>query len=498
MIELVIERRMLPAPKEAVSTLRELGRFLRQQRIDCYVVGGLIRDYFLQRVTNDIDIVVDGDALDIASRAAAHLGATLVPLDEANQVARLVFPLERGNWHIDFTALRGDMESDLACRDFTINAIAVPLDSALEGDIEGTLIDPLRGRDDLKAGILRAVSDTAFADDPLRLLRAIRFAATLGFRIEPTTESLGRRDSALVSSVAAERIRDELGLILGTPIAYESLRKMDDLGILDRVLPELTCTKGVEQPKEHFWDVFDHSLHTVEAMERVLHERSADGDDELLAMLPWSPEISAHFSQEVSDGRSRRALSKLAALLHDIGKPATKAFDPDGRMRFLGHTREGALMAGRAMARLRFSNREAAMVELMVEHHLRPGFLAREETPSRRAIYRYFRDASDVGIDTLYLGLADHLAARGPTLDPEEWRKHVETTRYVLSKYFEDQSTIAPPKLIDGHVLMDEFSLEPGPRIGQLLEMVREAQAAGEVTTREQALQLVRENLESS
>lgn len=495
---MVVERRMLPAPEEAVSTLRELRRFLEEQHTDCYVVGGLVRDYLLRRATDDVDLVVAGDALDIASRASRRLGSTLVPLDEANQVARLVFPLEQARWHIDFAALRGDIENDLACRDFTINAMAVPLDSALDGDIDGSLIDPLGGRDDLKAGILRAVSDTSFADDPLRLLRAIRFAATLGFRIDPDTESLSRRDSALVSSVAAERIRDELGMILGTSMAYESLCKMDELGLLDPVLPELTVTRGVEQPKEHFWDVFDHSLHTVEAMERVLHERSADGDGELLAELPWSPEISARFSQEVSDGRTRRALSKLAALLHDIGKPATKAFDPDGRMRFLGHTQEGAAMASRAMARLRFSNRETAMVALMVEHHLRPGFLAREETPSRRAIYRYFRDTGDAGIDTLYLGLADHLAARGPTLDPEEWRKHVETTRYVLSKYFEDQSTITPPKLIDGRVLMDEFGLQPGPRIGELLEIVREAQAAGEVTTREQALQLVRENLESS
>ena len=152
-------------------------------------------------------------------------------------------------------------------------------------------------------------------------------------------------------------------------------------------------------------------------------------------------------------------------------------------------------MAVKLMERLRFSNREIRMVQVMVEHHLRPGYLVAEDMPSRRAIYRYFRDTAEVGIDTLFLGLADHLAARGPMLDLGEWQKHTDTTQYMLFKWFQEQVTVVPPKLIDGHTLIDEFGLTPGPQIGQLLEKVREAQAAGEVETKEEALELVSRSL---
>jgi poly(A) polymerase len=188
----------------------------------------------------------------------------------------------------------------------------------------------------------------------------------------------------------------------------------------------------------------------------------------------------------------------LAALLHDIAKPATKTIEPSGKMRFLGHAKDGAKMAIPIMERLRFSSRETKMVQLMIEHHLRPGYLLTGEMPTRRAIYKYFRDTADVGIDTLFLGLADHLAARGPTLDPDQWRKHTETTAQMLSKWFEEQETIMPPRLLDGHTLIDRFGLTPGPRIGELLEMVREAQAADEIKTTEEALDFVRKHLESN
>ncbi len=233
------------------------------------------------------------------------------------------------------------------------------------------------------------------------------------------------------------------------------------------------------QPKEHFWDVFDHSLETVAGVERLLREQDNDKQAELIALVPWSPEMARHFAQESAGGRTRRALLKLAALLHDIGKPATKTIEQSGRMRFLGHAKEGSAMAVQIMERLRFSNREIKMVQLMIEHHLRPGFLLSEDMPSRRAIYKYFRDTGDVGIDTLFLGLADHLAARGPTLDLDQWRKHAEVTQYILSKWFEEKATVMPPKLIDGHILIEKLGLSPGPQIGQLLEMVREAQAGG-------------------
>jgi poly(A) polymerase len=498
MTNLTKERLKIYVPEEAASLLEKLGGFLQQHNIDCYVVGGFVRDGLMGRTNSDIDLAVAGDAIEIASEVAKAFDARMVPLDEVNQVARVVFPQAGYQWHLDFATIRGSIEQDLTLRDFTVNAIAIRLPEVKGSWAQAEVIDPLCGCRDLSQRVIRVVSDASFRQDPARLLRAIRLAATLDFSINPATEALIQRDSRLVTTVAGERLRDELCYILETRKAYQSFCYLDRLDLLAPLMPELTSSKGVTQPKEHFWDVFDHSLETVACVERLLREKANNKEDELIALVPWSPEIARHFTQEVSGGRTRRALLKLAALLHDIGKPATKTIEQSGRMRFLGHAKEGSAMAVQIMERLRFSNREIKMVQLMIEHHLRPGYLLSEDGPSRRAIYKYFRDTADVGIDTLFLGLADHLAARGPTLDPDQWRKHTEVTQYILSKWFEEKATVMPPKLIDGHILIEKLGLSPGSQIGQLLEMVREAQAGGEIQTTEEALDLVRKHLESN
>jgi poly(A) polymerase len=498
MTNLTKERLKIYVPEEAASLLAKLGEFLQQRNIDCYVVGGFVRDGLMGRTNSDIDLAVAGDAIQTASEIAKVFDARMVPLDEVNQVARVIFPQAGFQWHLDFATIRGSIEEDLRLRDFTINAIAVRLSEAKGNWSRIETIDPLDGCRDLSLRIVRAVSDTSFRQDPARLLRAVRLAATLDFSIDPATEALIQRDSRLATTVAGERLRDELGYILETHKAYHSFCYLDCLGLLALLMPELTSSKGVTQPKEHFWDVFDHSLETVACVERLLREQDNNKEDEIVSLAPWSSDIAQYFDQRSAGGRTRRALLKLAALLHDIGKPAAKTIEQSGRMRFLGHAKEGASMAVQIMERLRFSNREIKMVQLMIEHHLRPGYLLSEDVPSRRAIYKYFRDTVDVGIDTLFLGLADHLAARGPTLDLDQWHKHVEVTQYILSKWFEEKATFVPPKLIDGHILMEKLGMSPGPQIGQLLEMVREAQAAGEINTAEEALDLVRKHLENN
>jgi poly(A) polymerase len=495
MMNLTQERLKIYVPREAASLLDKLGDLLQQRNIDCYVVGGFVRDGLMGHANSDIDVAVAGNAIAIASEVAKALDAKLVPLNEANQVARVILPQAKGHWHLDFATLRGNIEEDLKHRDFTINAVAIRLAGAKSNWSHVEVIDPLDGFRDLSRRVIRSVSDAVFQQDPVRLLRAFRLAATLDFALDPITEALIQRDSKLITSVASERLRDELGYILETNKAYPSFRRLDKVGLLDQLMPELTSAKGVTQPKEHFWDVFDHSLETVACVERLLHEYGDDNQDKILALVPWSTEIAEYFAHQAAGGLSRKALLKLAALLHDIAKPATKTMEQSGRMRFLGHAKEGAVAASQIMERLRFSNREIKMVQLMIEHHLRPGYLLTDEMPSRRAIYKYFRDTAEVGIDTLFLGLADHLAARGPTLDLDQWRKHTETTQYILSKWFAEQATIIPPKLIDGHTLIEKLGLPPGPQIGELLEIVREAQAAGEIQTPKEALDLVTRRL---
>lgn len=477
---------------EASRLLTRISRFLNKEGRRAYLVGGFVRDMLRGRDTVDIDIAVDADALPVARKAADSLGGKYIPLDEENGVGRVVLP---GNaWQIDFTTLPGDIGADLARRDFTIDAMAIELGKKLEPVIDADkLIDPFKGREDLRRGVVRAVSGNTFADDAARLLRAVRLAAELGFSINGDTDRLIRRDCKLITNVAGERVREELLRLLALPGAGPRLAYLDELGLLTALIPELDPARGVDQPRVHVWDVFDHSLQTVAAVEFLLREGTWKyAGEDLLALVPWSAELSRHFDQEISHGSTRRSLLKLAALLHDIAKPQTRTIDDDGRAHFLGHQQEGAAIAAAILERLRFSNREIKLVELLVTYHMRPTQMSQEGIPTRRAIYRYFRDTGEAGIDLLFLCLADHLATRGPSLDLRQWQEHAQVTAYVLARHFEEESLVTPPKLVDGHDIMKIFGLSPGPEVGELLEALREAQAAGEVSTRQQALDYIK------
>jgi poly(A) polymerase len=358
------------------------------------------------------------------------------------------------------------------------------------------LIDPFSGREDLRDKLVRGVSEQIFETDAARLLRAVRLAAELDFTIEPKTEDLIRRYSQAIIEVPGERVREELLRLLILPQAAYHLRYLDKLGLLLALIPELAESKGVEQPTVHFWDVFEHSLQTVAAIEFLIREIDWEhGNDDMLTTAPWSDMIDRHLSQEVSSGSNHKVLLKLAGLFHDIAKPMTKSIDDTGRARFLGHTKQGAAMTANILERLRFSNREIRLVESLVYHHLRPVQMAHEEFPTQRAIYRYFRDTGEAGIDILFLALADYLASRGPLASMEEWRNHCQLINYILAEHDKQQAKILPVKIIDGHDIMNNFDLAPGPLIGKLLAMVNEAHASGEISTREEALALVRKEL---
>ena len=474
--------------EEVSRALVQLRQVLGERSTECYLTGGFVRDALLRRATDDIDLVVSGNALELARCVADGLNARCIPLNEPNQIARVIVP-PQGHLHLDFATMRGAIDEDLRLRDYTINAMAIGLDEALAGS--PAFIDPLDGRRDLESRRVRAVSESVLQEDPARLIRGPRFAAELGFSIDEETRTFIRRNSSLIGHVARERVRDELCRILAMPKAAQWVRLLDDLGLLLTVIPELAAAKGVEQPREHFWDVFDHLVETVSAVEFLLRLGGADHWGEpVRSVAPWSQELEEHFREEVSGGRARATLLKVAALLHDIAKPQTKSVEDNGRTRFFGHAQEGAAIAEGILRRLRFSTREAEMVKTMVEHHMRPGQMG-DDMPTRRAIYRYFRDTGDVGLDTIFLNLADHLAARGPLLDSEQWRAHASSMAYVIAESTSEQSVVTPPKLIDGHDLIDSYGMRPGREIGELLDAVREAQAAGEVSSREEALALV-------
>lgn len=480
--------------QDLLGLLTRVSAITVKYNVPAYVVGGFIRDWLLERETRDVDVAVGGGALAVAQDVAKAVGGHYVLLDGANGVARVVVTVDEP-WYLDFTFFSGNIEDDLARRDFTIDAMAIELQGLLSG--QSKIIDPFSGRADLKKKLVRVVSHAVFEDDAARLLRGVRLAAELDFEVETQTEALIRQNCRLVKLVSGERLREELVRMLPLPGSADLVRYLDELGLLTQLIPELESLKGVEQPREHYWNVFDHSVETMATVEFLLREAPwKHGKDDLLAVSPWSDEISQHFDEEVSSGSNRRLLLKLGGLLHDIAKPATKTVDETGRTRFFGHTKEGAAMAAVILERLRFSNREIKLIENLVYHHLRPVQMANGDLPTSRAIYRYFRDTEGAGVDVLFVALADYLATCGPRLDFEEWQQHNQLINYILAQHSKQEAEVLPVKLIDGHDLMDIFGLKPGRLIGELLADVREAQAAGEVSTREEAIELVHRELE--
>jgi len=482
------------------ALLSELIAVFSVQGVEAYATGGFLRDALLGKKVRDLDISVSADPLQLGPRLADTFSGHYFPLDAERRLVRVLLPAH--DIHLDLLPLTGVIEDDLLSRDYTVDAMAALLGEVAAGSI--LLIDPTGGFNDLRDGTIRLVSEDALRRDPLRLLRGVRLASQLGFRIEPQTRGAIQRYASLLEGVAAERQRDELAQILSTPRATAGLRLMDELDLLDRVMPEIASTRGVEQPKEHHWDVFGHSLAAVEALDMLLDEEAPDAEpakslwNELWTRLDWWSDGRAYFSREYVPNTQRCSLIKLAGFLHDIGKPQTKSFDDTGRMRFLGHADAGAEIAVRLMQRLRFSSRETELVRAMVDAHLRPLLLFQQGLPTRRAVYRFFRDTGEAGIDTLYLSLADHVATVGPRVDLEGWRRHVAVVDYLLRTRLHEPEVVHPPKLVDGDDLMSDLGLSPGPLIGELLEIVREAQAAGEVATRAEALELARRHLEET
>ena len=306
--------------------------------------------------------------------------------------------------------------------------------------------------------------------------------------MEPGTSKLIAADAGLLASVSPERIREEFLTILSLDGAKGQIEVLDHFGLFEQVIPELQTAKGVDQPNMHYWDVWGHTMQTVEAAELITkgHQNSP-----IYSCVPWTPDSKAHFEQHATDGHTRGTLLKLAALFHDIAKPQTKSQDETGRTRFFGHSEQGAEIAIQRLTHLRISSKGIEMVAKMVEQHLRPtGMRDGDDWPTNRAIHRYFRDVGDVAIDTLYLSLADYLGAKGPDVVHEEWRNHAKMVGHILHIGTSEPVSPTTTRLITGNDLMTHFDLQPGPEIGAVLGRVEEARSAGEIETKEQALEM--------
>src|SRR3989440_2420007 len=427
---------------QTLHLLQETAQYFNSQRQQAYLVGGSLRNILLGEAGNDWDIVTSGDAPSSARRLADKLGGHYVNMHD--KASRVVVPLPEGTQNeeheviFDISRLRGNtIEEDLRQRDFTINAIAAPLNDVIRhletGDAIRHIIDPLHGQADIEAHRLKAVDSDVFRHDPLRLLRAARLIARYRLSIDSWTEGLLLRDASLLPQVAPQRIHDELYALLELDGATEHLHFLDAHGLLTVLIPEFISARAMPQPRPHYWDVLEHSLQTVGKLE-LLAKLLQQPDEEIgQSPLEVSGECNLREIQkllqeaEQQDIFHRSMLTaprmKLAALLHDIGEAVTYITDEEGLIHFYGHPQVGVPLAHQIMQRLNASTQDRRLVQQVVAHHMRPGQLSMVEQVTPRAIRRYFVDLGPSGIAVALLSLADHLATRGPLFGTDEGQK---------------------------------------------------------------------------
>lgn len=429
--------RRLRTEREPLADWPTLDRFGPRPH-DGIVVGGAVRDALLGRPSSDVDwLVPDAEraAYDLAERTEGHAFA----LDR-----------RRGHWRVTHDRgtvdlIRRDLpvEEDLAHRDFTIGAMAIGPNGA---------IDPLSGRDDLAARRLVRAGPSSLEDDVLRGLRGVRLAATLNLTWDATT----RRDAERVVREAlagerplpaAERMRDELVELLFVSRPGDALADAHAIGWLEALMPELVAGDGVTQGGLHHLDVLQHQL---EALQRLA---SGFPDADLA--------------------------TRLATLLHDVAKPACRTRDASGRLRFDGHASRGAEMTSTALRRLRFDGTTADRAAALVRRHMLP--LPRDEREARRFAHR--RRALLPGL--LQLMVADREASRG-RLSSEGGRRAYRTALARILAILDERPPSEP--LLDGREVMERLGLEPGPRVGEALAVLAEAQAVGDVTDHDDAV----------
>lgn len=442
-----------------------------------YPVGGCIRDFVLGRTLMDIDIAVDADPLPLAKSFADASRGSLVLLDDINRIFRVVF---KNKETIDFTLLRGTVEEDLKLRDFTINAVAFD-------PYQEIFIDPLGGFDDIEKKIIKCVSGESFTDDPLRMLRAVRFAAQLGFTIEINTEELIIREKEELLKAAAERIRDEWFKILKAEDSARFISMADDIGIVEILFPVAREMKGIEQNPYHKYDVWTHSLKTLEEVENLFKTDFEEFGKE-------KKKLKSYFEEEITSGRDRYLICKMGCLFHDISKPACRGYK-DGRVTFIGHEKCGAKEISKVSESFRLSKRESSILQGMILNHLRPVFLGRMAEATPHALYRFFRDTCDCSVDTLILSWADVEAGMGPALTAGMIKKHHDLVKDLANKYFQQSTVVKPPRWINGDDLINIFGLKEGPEVGGILEKIDEASATGQIKSRDAALAFAQELL---
>lgn len=446
-----------------------------------YMVGGAVRDYLLGQSLNDIDLICR-EAKKTAICLASNRDAVVVPFEKKadEPCYRVVDRRDKGNF-LDISQIRGSsIADDLKRRDFTINAMAIRIDC--NGKFSA-FFDPLNGRSDIEKRLIRLTSAEAIISDPLRILRAFRFAAALGFTIETNTLAVMQKNAALLVDVSAERIMAELFKIFNTDNSIKFMRLMDDIGILKIIIPEIKAMKGCLQNDYHHLDVWEHSLATLENSEKII-ARLKDN--------------FAQAADQVADNLKRGnclPLIKIAALLHDIGKPATRQISPEsGKIIFHGHDQSGSEMIAKIARRLKMSKQNREFLQTMVREHMHILNLSSPDVRSKTCL-KWFRKLKDNIIPLLILVMADIMSTCGPLSDKIKRDELIQWSKKMVCDYYGKIKRIIERKdLVSGRDMI-RLGMEPGPAMGRVLKQIKDARDEGLIKNRDEALVLAAEKI---
>lgn len=463
--------------------IRELSLLVSLTSQPIYLVGGSVRDMLLgKKEINDIDLLMPLNSETVAREFAKDISGSFFFLDEERKITRVIKHAEKRTLQFDFTNFEGaDLAIDLVRRDFTINAMALDLREFLKDQSLNRIVDLFHGKDDLQQKCIRMVKPEVFDEDPLRLLRAVRFSATLGFTIEANTGSEIKAKSRRIAEPASERVRDELFLILAERNVETQLLLLDSLGLLSQLLPELESLRSFK-PGFATHDVLTHSIKTAGYIESVL--------DDLWKISPeHASKVLDHLEETPEQLVSRKAALRFACLLHDIAKPETMT-EADGHIRFHGHDNIGAEKASAVCKRLRLSRETEGLVSKTIKQHMRLFNLSMPGGPSKNAMYRYCRDMGDALPESLLLAQADARATY-EIMPPERFTDTEKPMAVVLDYYYTKFLKVEEEPLVTGQDLI-ELGFVPGPRFKEILDAVKERQAGGALKNREKALEFIK------
>lgn len=439
---------------------------------EVYAVGGVLRDFYLDIENFDKDIIIDNiNARDFAQRLAVELDASFVPLDEENKIYRLV--LQDKTHYIDVANLIGEnIEEDLKRRDLTLNSIAINLKTH-------EILDLNDGINDLKSKKIRHISEQNLLDDPLRMLRAYRFHAMLGFELDKDLKEIIKKHATKIHQSAVERISYEFLKLFSGDYSAKTLIEMDESGLLSEILPIIAELKKVPPNLHHHLNLFEHSIEVVNQIQKLYENSPA--------------EVKEHLQKVDFGGTTRLAHLKLAGFLHDIGKPDTWIIEEEtGKHRFIKHDDLGAKMAISMLKSAKFSKKQIDYIAKMIKYHIYPSHVVASPDINEKIYMRLIRKMENEVIDVIILAMADRLSARGVEITDEIVKKNLNNLQKLLDFYLNIKDSLKPlPKLLSGEEVMEILHISPSPQLGEVIKAMQEAQLSGEICTREEALAFI-------